>query len=510
MPALPDRRFSSRAWLLALLAAGIIFAGRSALVFYAGSPVPFHDQWIAEATHLLVQEAEHKLTWHNFFIPHGDHLIVSTRLIAYILYRLTGHWDMLAEMLVNNALIAAAFGFLLYHAVRRFPSTGLALGGLVAAVWLSSPLFYGSCLWGFQSCVELLVLTAILQIIATCRMESFDRWWWLVTAVAMAGVLSFGSGLLASLVALLICAYRTRTWTGSRPALIGAVIVNLAGLIAGGLVILRSPTLGARGVEPGNLLHTALHAFSWPAMQPAIFGWMLWLPTLGATALVFRRHSTVWLASYGLAIWTALQIACIAYTRSLPAPALAPRYYDIFAVGVIANALLCHGFVTTVKTPRRLRALVISLAVIWSGWVGLKGWEFARSHIIYDIPAMRTYAMGQIDVINRYYSGESKAALNSVQFPVLPYPEPAYLDPLLANPVIKEALPDEITRPGPAGTKPDLLKYHWPDQGWVRTKWMRLSLAVFYATTLGYLLAAVWRGRNRPESMPVQSTHDTA
>ena len=129
MPAPPERRFFPRAWLLALLAGGIIFSGRSALVFYAGSPVPYHDQWIAEATHLVVQDAQQTLTWHNFFIPHGDHLIVVTRLIAYALYRLTGRWDMLAEMLVNNALIAAAFGFLLYHALRRFPSIGLALGG---------------------------------------------------------------------------------------------------------------------------------------------------------------------------------------------------------------------------------------------------------------------------------------------------------------------------------------------------------------------------------------------
>jgi membrane-associated protease RseP (regulator of RpoE activity) len=65
-------------------------------------------------------------------------------------------------MLVNNALISVAFGFLLYHALRRCPSIGVALGGLVAAAWLASPLFYASCLWGFQSCVELLVLTAVL------------------------------------------------------------------------------------------------------------------------------------------------------------------------------------------------------------------------------------------------------------------------------------------------------------------------------------------------------------
>ena len=508
MQAEPERRFPVRAWWLALLAGGMIFAGRSALGFYAGSPVPFHDQWIAEATHLLVQDAQHTLTWRVFFIPHGDHLIVSTRLIAFTFYRLTGHWDMLAEMLVNNALIAGAFGFLLLHALRRFPSTGLVLGGFVAAVWLASPLFYGSSLGGFQSCIELLVLTAILQLIATCRMRSFDRWWWLAAAAGVVSVVSFGSGLLAPLAALLICACRARTATVSRAALIGAVTVNLATLGAGALLLLRSPTLGGGSVEAGNVLHTAWQAFSWPAMQPALFGLMLWLPALAATGFVLRRNSTVWLTSYSLAVWTALQIASIAYTRSLPTPALAPRYYDIFAVGVMANALLGLGFTTTIKTPRGLRGLVIALAIIWCGWVGWKGWEFTRSHTVYDIPAMRSYAMGQINVVGRYYSGEGKAAFNSVQFPVLPYPEPAYLDHLLANPVIQAALPVEVTQPGSAGLKSDLLKYHWPEQGLVRTKWLRLSLVGFCAAAVGYVLAAFWHRRNRPGSVPVQPTHE--
>ena len=49
-------------WLLAILLGLLVFAGRSALVFYAGSPVPFHDQWIAEADQLIVPDASHAVT----------------------------------------------------------------------------------------------------------------------------------------------------------------------------------------------------------------------------------------------------------------------------------------------------------------------------------------------------------------------------------------------------------------------------------------------------------------
>jgi len=485
MAAPTDSRPAFRAWWLAVLAGLMVFAGRSALVFYAGSPVPFHDQWIAEASQLLVPDAQHTLTWHNFVIPHSDHLHVPTRLIAYGLFRLTGHWDMLAEMLVNNALIAAAFAYL-FHQVRR--TTGSRRLGVIAlgfGVWLSTPLFYGNCLWGFQSSIELLILTAIVQVVATCTMESLDGRWWLAGLAGVVGAIAFGSGVMASAIAALVCLYRSRQPKAPRPALVAAFLVNLAIIFGGAIIVLRSPSLGQGGARFANIVHTLLHALSWPAMQPSWFALVLWAPAVIASLLLFMRRPPFWLPAYALAAWTVLQIVGIAAIRSVPVLALPPRYYDIFAVGVLANGLLCHGFLVCTEGRRWLRAGAILLTLTWCGWASLKGWEFARSHAIHDVPAMRGYAQGQIDLVQHYYAGGGQAALAAAEFPVRPYPEPEYLGNLLAHPAIKQALPALLTEPPPAGAPPDLLSYSWPGHGPRRYVWFYLALILFAVATAG-------------------------
>ncbi|MDB6168533.1 MAG: hypothetical protein JWM88_1397 [Verrucomicrobia bacterium] len=468
---------------LAALLGAVIFALRSATVFYAGSPVPFHDQWIAEATHLFVQDARHALTWHNFFIPNGDHLHVTTRLIAYGLYRLTGRWDVLAEMLVNNALVAAAFACVLEAVLRKFSGRAVAGAALVAAIWLGSPLFYGNTLWGFQSCIELLVLTAALQIVATCAMRGFDRDWWLAGVSAAIGILSFGSGWLASLVGVGICIGRFRAKLLSRAAFIAAIAVNLAVIAAGASLILRSPSLENSKPHVGNIAHTVLHGLSWPAMQPSWFALLLWLPAIAGAVALFQAGSRAGVVFLSLAVWTALQIGGIAFIRSDPVAAMAPRYYDIFAVGVLANA-----------------ALAFSFAIVWTGCVGLKAWQFTRSHMVHDIPVMRSIAQGQIGVVTRYYSGEKKSALQGVSSPMLPYPDPGYLENLLADPTIEKALPRFLTAPSRVGASGDLLEYPWPETGLRRGAWMDLCMLLAGASAAAFLALAIsTAGRIAPE-----------
>ncbi len=485
-------RAAGRAWALALLAGLMIFAGRSALTFYAGSPVPFHDQWIAEAEQLIVPDAQHVLSWRHFVILHSDHPLVATRLIAYGLYRLTGRWDMLAEMLVNNALLAAAFAFLFRQVRRRTTATGLALTALVAAVWLASPLFYGNALWGFQSSVELLVLTAIVQLVAADALAGCDGWWWLGLAAGLIGAVTFGSGPAASAVAALLCLRRLRLPGAARGPLLAAAGLSLA-IVAGGLLaVLRSPSLRQGGGQLTDILHTAAHAFSWPATQPTWFALLLWSPALLATALLFRRRPPFWLPAYALALWAALQVAGIALIRSAPVPALPPRYYDLFAVGVVANGLLAHDFFAAAAGRRGLRAAMLGLVVAWAGWTGLLGWRFARSHTIYDVPVMRGYAQGQTQLIQHYYAGGGPAALEAATFPVRPYPEVGYLDRLLAQPAVRQALPGLLTRP-PGDAAPDLLAARWPDHGLHRATWLWLAVALFNASAAAAALLALWR-----------------
>ncbi len=490
MGASSESRVGARAAWSGCWLALLVFAGRSALVFHAGSPVPFHDQWIAEAEQLLVHHAQHTLTWHNFVVPHSDHLHVSTRLIAYGLYRLTGRWDMLAEMLVNNALIAAAFGWLYCQFRRTAPSAWVGWAAVPFGAWLASPLFYGNALWGFQSSIEILVLTAVVQVIAAASLRGFDRHWVLAFVAGVIGVISFGSGVFASVIAALVCLVRLREAEAPRRALMAAMVANLAICAGGWLVVRRSPSLGQTGFEAGQILHTILHALSWPDMQPSWFALLLWLPALAATVLIVRGRPGPWLPAYALAGWTLLQIAGVAAIRSAPVPALPPRYYDFLAVGVIANALLCHGLLTTSGGRRALRLAALALTLAWTAGAAAKGYAFARSHTIHDVPALRGYAVGQIELLQRYYAGGGTAVLEDARFPVRPYPEVPYLRGLLDQPVIKTALPADLKTPPPA-VAPELTSYRWPADGPRRSTWRSFALGI---AGLAFLALAMLAG----------------
>jgi hypothetical protein len=63
----------------------VVFCGRLCIVFFAGSPIPFHDQWYAEAQGILMPYLHHQLVVGHFFAPNGDHVIALTRAVALLL-----------------------------------------------------------------------------------------------------------------------------------------------------------------------------------------------------------------------------------------------------------------------------------------------------------------------------------------------------------------------------------------------------------------------------------------
>ncbi|MDB6126730.1 MAG: hypothetical protein JWM35_626, partial [Verrucomicrobia bacterium] len=370
--------------------------------------------------------------------------------------------------------------------------TGQETRATLICLWLASPLFYGNALWGFQSGIALLVLTAVVQIVATATMETIGVRWWLAVFGGLLGLISFGGAFLASAVCLLICVVRIRDPLFTRRARISAIVANLGIVLLGIFLTLRIPSMAAGAPRPSDVLHTLVHALSWPAMQPSWLALVLWLPALIATAGIFQIRRSTTLVAYAFAIWTLLQIAAIALARSAPVPALAPRYYDIFAVGVIANGVLCASFIAAAKGLAPWRAAALLLAVAWCGWVGIAGWTFARSHVVHDVPAIRGFSRGQIEMLNRYYSGEGMGALTSADFPVRPHPNAAQLEKILADSAIKHALPKLLTEPASSNKDRELTAYSWPgEHGPTRRTWLWFCVALGVVAALGYIFVAV-------------------
>src|SRR5688500_10699165 len=101
-----------RGYFAAIGAAFLVLGGHFWMIESAGSPVPVHDQWLAEGEMLYVPLVERRLTMAPIVHPHAEHRIIPTRLLALALFKLNNHvWDVRLQMTVN-ALLAATLAAL--------------------------------------------------------------------------------------------------------------------------------------------------------------------------------------------------------------------------------------------------------------------------------------------------------------------------------------------------------------------------------------------------------------
>src|SRR6478735_4239191 len=76
----------------------LVFGSRAWLVRAAGSPVPFWDQWDAEALGLYEPWLSGQLHWPDLLRAHNEHRIVLTRLADLALFAGLGAWNSWAQL----------------------------------------------------------------------------------------------------------------------------------------------------------------------------------------------------------------------------------------------------------------------------------------------------------------------------------------------------------------------------------------------------------------------------
>lgn len=206
-----------------------------ALVATQGVNVPWFDQW--DFVPALLRGFEGRLSFSDLWANHNEHRLVLPKLVMLVLARLTD-WDVRYEMFAGVATTLATLVVL--GALIRLTVPSRAAGAwllLLASAMLFSTGQFENWLWGWQLQVFMNVLAACVMVLALTMDER--RRWALPLAVlaALAGTLSFASGL--ALVALLPIGVwldprrgRARLVTGAALALIAVVVtlVYLAGL----------------------------------------------------------------------------------------------------------------------------------------------------------------------------------------------------------------------------------------------------------------------------------------
>jgi len=239
------------------------------------------------------------------------------------------------------------------------------------------------------------------------------------------------------------------------------------------------------------VLLTLMHALGFPARMFSYWGLVYWIPAMSAFVLVAtkREWMTRFIFPLAAAVWCLGQILVISLGRS----EVAPRYYDIFMVGILANGCVALEMVRHSWVQPRVRNAVVAGFVLWLSAVGYKTFESTAEHTRGDIPVLATQATQQVSLVARYYAEQRNAdVLRSRPFPVRPFPEVDFLDDTLRRPEIAALWPPYVLTWRP---NDQLRQLPWLGKRITRESWFRgallagiVAVVILYVTILWTLL----------------------
>jgi len=330
------KRFSL--WLAALFL--VVLGAKLQIVQLYGSSLPLWDQWY-EADDFFKPWVEGHLTWRDFFALDNGHRILCTRLLDLTVIGLNGRWEPMLQMTVNAFLHTAyvcGLAFCLWDFLGRKNGWFICL---LLAPFFALPYAGENAIWAIT--LEYLLDFFSLATVAVLGFaKPGSRWWWFGLAVAVLGLFTMASGLLAPVavggLAVLRIVKARRAEKGNLITLVSCLAVVGLGLA------LRGPTEVGRPLEAHTLKEFAAalaHNVTWLFFDaPAVAGLIL-LPLILLLFLYYRRDFQETRAAellLGLGAWSLMQAAALAFGRAnYGADFPISRYLDILNVFLIAS-----------------------------------------------------------------------------------------------------------------------------------------------------------------------------
>lgn len=410
-----------------------------------GNPVPFWDQWDAEATAIYLPWTEGTLEWRSWFAAHNEHRIFWTRALGLLELRLNGGiWDPLFQMTVNALLHGLALLVFLDSLSRELPESARR-PLLFFSLTLALPFGWGNTLWGFQSQFYFLLLFGLLSIRWLTASVPLSRMWWRGFLALGAASFSVASGFLAG--PAVAAGYVFRMFLDRK---IDKRTCWAIALLLGYAVVAYAftPTVSANAPFRANGSRAFVTAFlkavavpfdSYPAMVAWVQFPLAWL----FFHLLYGKHRPQakpipWFL-IGTATWIFLNAAATAYGRGAGGEGPASRFMDtLFLLPVInfaAFLYLAHPF------PGR-RANI----ALW-GWtlVQLGGMAFVLG--TFSLKSILEVAQGhQIRAANaaQFMAKANRNHFAQLPFYALPFYPADRLADLLENQTVRHFLPTEM------------------------------------------------------------------
>lgn len=362
--ALPSRG----RWLVPAGAAVMIWAARMREIRLFGDDVPFNDQWIVEAKHILLPWLDGTLRPWTFFLPHFEHIPVWTRLLAWLETAISGRWDPLLQMTVNTTLYALFAWLVLSWLWRSFAPLAAGFVSVIIVLGGALPHAWENIAWGFQSQFPVALLFMWWHVHGSIAQPSGNRRWWLAQAAGAAGLFT-----LASMWIVPLAIVATGFWTRQpdRRGWLSPAIIAALGLLLLALVSWFSDqghAFAQTKATSMDFAHALLHLLSWPSGLPGSLCVLLLPWLLHALKLRGTGHAApVDRIIFALGVINLLQVAGLAFARAGDTGDYVSRYGDLLFVGALAGAL---ALVRLQPPPGRLRDAFIALVFVWVALVG--------------------------------------------------------------------------------------------------------------------------------------------
>jgi hypothetical protein len=443
-----NRRFYLKLFAVAL----VIFGARLWLIHNFGSPVPFWDQWDAEAASTFWRWFNNTWTFSDLFAAHNEHRIFFTRILSLVLLVLNERqWDPLLGMVVNALLFsftAVILIIMLNNLLGKAVQNVMLL--TVALLW-SVPYAWENTLASFQSQFYMMLLFSLITLWGLLQ-NNFSLKWWIGVVFALSAGFTVASGFFMLIVLIVLKLYLIVIDAGKRVSHLPTLLVSLGITMLCVMLIVRPPGhsyLFAKDVSEFMLVFGK--ALAWPWITPPWISIVLYLPFL---ALVFRtlwlrrKPSAAELFVLALGGWLILQAASMAYARGVGGMAPASRYMDILALGVIVNLLAFYFMAQSwYGLPNRIKPYLNTSACLWIGLVILGLGELAVMESWAAIQKRALHYEKQLKNTREFIRTGHLSVLQNKPFLHIPYPSAERLAQLLTHPQLRAILPHSMVVP---------------------------------------------------------------
>jgi len=438
-----NRLFYFKLFLIALA----IFAVRVWLINQFGSPVPYWDQWDAEAVYTFIPWFDGSLVINHLIAPHNEHRLFFTRILSLGLLILNDNqWDPLVQMvfcaglaILNVVVQALILKHLLGERGYNVALFAVALLGLV-------PFAAENIIWGLQINWYVFNLFSLIAFWGVLLHKEGTWRWWLGMICAFLTYFNLASGILVAVILLLVKSYQWLVDSKHR----GNYLISITVLCvfigievalfadSAGHAEFRHQAAAAHGFW--NLFFTLLGKYlAFPFVIMPYMSIIMYLPIILLSLIIlFTRRNPNALEVFSLTLggWVILQAAAIVYGR-LWVDIVAFRYMDILALGTIANLLALYALYDLL--PKGYNRLIQLYGVLWGiAWCGILGLLLGVTPFLQD---------KQLERQNLLHSMRNYLTTNSIESlknTPIPYPVPQRLADILAHPKMKTILPASL------------------------------------------------------------------